>query len=62
VSVYVDGKFVRTVDLYAKRFQGRPVALFSRSWVGVGTHTLTIKVAGTRNRPIVAIDGFRVRR
>jgi hypothetical protein len=60
--VYIDGRFVRTIDLYANRFLGRPLALFSRTWSKSGTHTLTIKVAGTPGRPIVAVDAFTVRR
>jgi hypothetical protein len=61
-NVYVDGAFVRTVDLYASRFHARPAAIFTQTWAQIGTHSLTIKVAGTLDRPIVAIDGFTVRR
>lgn len=61
-NVYIDGRFVRAIDLYAPRFLGRPLALFTRTWTKPGTHTLTIKVAGMPGRPIVAIDAFTVRR
>jgi hypothetical protein len=61
-SVSIDGKFVRTIDLYASRFRGVSPALFTQSWSQVGTHTLTIRVARTLDRPIVAIDAFEVRR
>jgi len=61
-NVYVDGRFVRTVDLHASRFHGRPLALFNKNWSGVGAHTLTIKVARMADQSIVAIDAFTVRR
>ena len=33
----------------------------SRCWHGPGSHTLVIEVVGTKGRPMVAIDEFRVR-
>ena len=58
-KVYVDGKFVKTVDLRRGSFDARAV-LFRRTFATAGKHTLTIEVVGTRGRPMVAIDGFTV--
>ena len=60
-QVLVDGALVTTVDLYNRSFVARKT-LFSKSWaVPAGPHTLTIRVLGTKGRPMVAIDEFRVR-
>jgi hypothetical protein len=58
-KVYVDGKYVRTVDLRPSTFRAR-TRLFSRSWSQPGSHSLTIRVVGTSGRPTVAIDEFLV--
>jgi hypothetical protein len=58
--VYVDGQYVRTVDLRSSSFMARR-ALFTTSWSKAGSHTLRIVVMGTPGRPYVAIDEFRVR-
>ena len=60
-KVYIDGEYVRTVDLRSRSFDPRD-ALFGRSWSSAGTHTLRIVVVGTKGRPMVAIDEFVVRR
>jgi len=57
--VLVDGKYLKTVDLYARSFTARK-AVFSKSWASGGAHTLTIQVLGTAGHPYVAIDGFTV--
>ena len=57
--VIVDGKYLKTVDLYARSFTARK-AVFSKSWASTGRHTLTIQVLGTAGHPYVAIDGFTV--
>jgi hypothetical protein len=57
--VLVDGTYLKTVDLYARSFTPRK-AVFSKSWVSAGAHTLTIQVLGTAGHPYVAIDGFTV--
>ncbi len=60
-QVLVDGALVATVELYNGSFVARRT-LFSTSWAApAGPHTLTIRVVGTRGRPMVAIDEFRVR-
>ena len=58
-KVYVDGAYVKTVDLRSGSFDARDV-LFRKSWKSSGEHTLTIEVVGTRGRPMVAIDEFAV--
>jgi len=58
-KVYLDGAYVRTVDAWSSTFQAS-TPLFSKSWTGPGTHTLTIRVEGTPGRPSVVIDQFRV--
>jgi hypothetical protein len=57
--VYVDGRYRKTVDLRSGVFDARDT-LFKASWRTAGTHTLTIRVIGTRGRPMVAIDEFLV--
>jgi hypothetical protein len=57
--VYVDGTYVRTVDLKAPETAWRHV-VFSRTWSTSGTHTLLIKVVGTSGRPAVDVDAVLV--
>lgn len=58
--VLVDGKVVARVSTFSRSFTPRAV-LFHRSFRDGGTHTVTIKVLGTRGHPYVAIDGFVIR-
>jgi hypothetical protein len=60
-KVYVDGRYVRTVNLRSRSFTAHD-AVFSRSWSRLGRHRLTVVVVGTRGHPMVAIDEFVVRR
>jgi hypothetical protein len=55
--VFVDGRYVRTVNLRSRSFDAR-AELFSRRWSKPGRHVLTI-VVGHRGRP-VAIDEIRI--
>ena len=57
--VYVDGTYVRTVDLKAATTEWRHV-VFSRTWSTSGAHTLLIKVVGTSGRPAVDVDAVMV--
>ena len=59
-SVYVDGRFVTSVNLWASRFQADRV-LFTRTWSSTGRHTLKVVALGTTGHPTVAIDAFIVR-
>lgn len=58
-KISVDGVYVKTVDLYASSFRATNT-LFSRSWPEYGYHSLTIEVVGTKGRPMVAVDEYRV--
>ena len=59
--VYVDGRYSRTIDLYASRFQARNT-VWSQTWTKAGGHTIRIEVVGTRGRPTVGIDELRFAR
>jgi len=58
-QVWIDGTYVKTVDLHRRSFTAR-VAAFKTSWKTAGAHRLTIKVLGTKGHPMVAIDEFVV--
>lgn len=60
-KVYVDGTYVKTVNLHRGTFDARST-LFRASWKNGGKHTLTIVVVGTKGHPMVAIDDFVVRK
>ena len=57
--VYLDGRYIKTVDLRASTFRARSL-IFSKQWSNDRPHVLTIKVLGTSGRPAVAIDEFLV--
>jgi hypothetical protein len=59
VKVYVDGTYVRTVDLHAATNRYRTLA-FSWGWSSVGTHTIRLVLAGPSSRPRVDVDAFVV--
>lgn len=58
-KVYVDNRYVKTVDLRTGSFDAR-ATLFRRSWSKAATHTIRIVVVGTSGRPMIAIDDFKV--
>ncbi len=58
-KVYVDGSYVKTVNLYRRSFDAR-ATLFRAGWRDGGKHTLKIVVVGTPGRAMVAIDDFVV--
>ena len=58
-KVYVDGAYVKTVNLYRSSFDAR-ARLFRFAWKSSGEHALRIVVVGTSGRPMVAIDDFVV--
>jgi len=55
--VYVDGAFVRTVDLRSNTGAVRRI-VYARAWSSPGRHTLEIRVVGTPGRPRVDVDAF----
>ena len=59
--IYVDGRFVKTVDLRRSGFLAR-AAVFTKRWVTARRHTIRIVVVGTGGRSMVAIDDFGIRK
>jgi hypothetical protein len=57
-QVFIDGKYVVTVNLYASKFSARRI-LFATA-VPQGSHKITVKALGTSGRPTVAVDAFFV--
>ncbi len=47
-EVWVDGAKAATIDLYSSSAQARTV-VFSKAWSSPGSHTLEVRVLGTRN-------------
>ena len=60
-NVYLNGHFVRTVNLHATSFVARRT-VFSARWATQATRTLRIVVLGTAGHPKVGIDTLSVRR
>ena len=58
-KVYIDGQYVKTVNLYARRFDARS-RIYAKAFAQSGAHAITISVVGTKGRPVVAIDEFVV--
>jgi hypothetical protein len=59
-AVYVDGRFVRTIDTYSPRFSPSKV-LYSSTYRTQRGRSIEIRVLGTAGRPTVALDAFIVR-
>ena len=59
-KVYVDGRYVRTVDLRRATFDPR-ATLFRTTWSTIAPHSVTVVVVGSSGRP-VAIDDFTILR
>lgn len=58
-TIYLDGVYKATIDLRTSSTIPRRV-VYVANWSGSGTHTITIRVAGTAGRPTVSLDGFVV--
>ena len=58
-KVYVDGHYVKTLDLKASTTRYRAVA-WSWGWTTSGTHTVRLVVVGTAGRPRVEVDAFAI--
>jgi len=61
VKVFVDGKFVKTVNLFSKKTDNRK-AIFLKSLKGSGKHTIKFVAAPTTTRKRIDIDGLAVKR
>jgi parallel beta-helix repeat protein len=59
-SVYLDGKYVKTVSMWSSRFDARAV-IFATALSSDVSHTLSIVVQGTPDHPWVGLDRFIVR-
>ncbi len=59
VYVYIDGRYVSTVDEYAATMTPH-TTVFGWYWSQSGSHTISLRVAGTSGRPRVDIDAFAV--
>jgi len=59
VKVYIDGSYVRTIDLSAGD-AGERIVAYSRKWKSVGTHTIKLVVVGTTGHPRIDVDAFAV--
>jgi Transglycosylase-like domain len=58
-KVYIDGSYVRTINLYRGSFDAR-ARIFEAGWKTTKAHTVRIVVQGTKGHPMVAIDEFTV--
>ncbi len=59
LKVYIDGSYVRTIDLYSSSASYRVLA-FSQMFSSSGTHTIKLVGMGTSGRPRVDLDAFAV--
>lgn len=59
-SVYLDGKWLQTVTAYARNFRPARV-LWRMTFPKNETHTLKIRVSGTKGHPTVSLDALVVR-
>ena len=60
-KIYIDGRYVRTVDLRRASFDPR-ATVYRTTWSKVARHSLTIVVVGSKGHPMVAIDDFTITR
>jgi len=58
-SIYIDGVYHATVDLYSATAAYKKV-VYVGNWAVAGTHTIELRVSGTSGRPTVSLDGFLV--
>ncbi len=59
VTIYIDGVYAATIDTYSSTTQARRV-VYGKTWPTAGSHKITVRVSGTRNRPTVSMDGLIV--
>jgi hypothetical protein len=64
VNVYIDGVFVRAVDLRGVSYprEGYQMTVFRQDGLANGPHTLTVEVTSRDEGPYVVIDAFDVHR
>ena len=59
-KIYIDGAYVKTVDMYASRYVASTV-VFQQLFSGYGTHTFQMVSLATNGHPTVAVDKFIIR-
>ncbi len=59
--IYVDGTYVKTIDLYSASARSRQV-VYSRRWSWLGDHVLEVRVVATAGRPRMDMDAVIVLR
>ena len=59
VKVYVDGRYLQTLDLRSATVRYRTVA-WSRAWTASDRHVVRLVVRGTAGRPRIDVDAFVV--
>ena len=59
-KVYINGRYMKTVSMYARSFSARHT-IYTASFATAQARTLKILVVGTAGRPTVAIDALVVR-
>ena len=59
-KVYINGRYIKTVSMYARSFAARRT-IYSASFATAQARTLKILVVGTAGHPTVAIDALVVR-
>jgi hypothetical protein len=62
MNVYIDGVFVRALDLRGVRYplEGYQMTVFRQDGLANGPHTLTIEITSRDEGPYVVIDAFDV--
>lgn len=59
VQVWIDGALVATVDTFAETTTYRQI-VFGKSWSSYGSHTISLVVVGTPDRPRGDLDAFEI--
>jgi hypothetical protein len=54
-KVYIDGHFVKTVNMHATVIADRKL-VFTKAWSTIGNHSIRIVVSGTSGHPKVVVD------
>jgi subtilisin len=56
-QVFIDGRYVRTISLYAAGAHSRRI-VFEHHWASSGFHSISVRVLGTAGHPRVDVDAF----
>jgi hypothetical protein len=61
VKAYIDGVYLRTIDLYRSSAAYKSLA-FTQMFASSGSHTIKLVAVGTSGRPRIDVDAFAVLR